>query len=83
MPICSFIKQLSVTLVLGVFGSFEVTTAVFVSLPCLLLVLSFNVILPSRPGAIALSKSATVQPHPGLTLEMLSSPLPVFLTIKL
>jgi len=47
MLIYSFIKQLRLMLVAGVFGSFEVMEAVFVNLPCLLLVLSFNVILPS------------------------------------
>jgi hypothetical protein len=66
----------------GFFGSLEYTAALFVTLPFLLLVFNFRVIFPSCPGGIALSKSATVQPHPGFTFLILSTAVPVFLTEK-
>src|SRR5258708_34577186 len=63
----------------GVLGSLVSTVTPLAMGPAKLVVSTWALILPVSPGLISLSKSATVQPQPGLAAMICRSAVPVFL----
>jgi len=77
-------KALTLIVVVGDLGSFDVTVIDFVCLFFLMPVLKVTLIVPSPPGGMAvLVRTAAVHPQVAFALIRRSGALPVFFTMKL
>ncbi len=66
----------------GFWGSLVITRMAFLLLPTQLLGLSITSMVPSPPGGIVRSNRPTLDPQPGSTFLISSTPEPVFLILK-
>src|SRR5438094_5707151 len=77
-----FTMAWSVSVAVGVVGSFVSSVTVLAIGPANALVSTWAETLPVSPGLTTLSNSATVQPHAGRAAMICRSAVPVFFTAK-